>query len=74
MKQQSQIIQSQDSRAYFESEKSQDVFGKYEISSSQPVNTKLVKEFNGSHLALWALGKNLKDRKYYATQIKRGNY
>ena len=44
----------------------------YDMALSNDVSKPLIKKFNGSHLALWALGKNLKDRVYYANGIKGG--
>lgn len=47
-----------------------DIFGLYEIATNNPIDRKLVQKFNGSHLALWALGKNLQSRINLAKKIK----
>jgi len=79
MKQQS--IQSQDSRAIILNRNShQDIFVRYEKAISRPLKKILLKNFNGSHLSLWAYGKQIQNasfndhRQRLANKIKGGYY
>lgn len=75
-------IKSQDSRAKILNRNSQslDLFGRYEKAISQERTKILLKNFNGSHLALWAMGKQLNNKSFadhrqrLANQIKGGYF